>query len=440
MNPSIFNHYRVIVGYVYKKIFHEKMSADVDKFFKNVLYVGFGTFIAAILSFAFNVFSGRFLGPAEYGEFSLVQSIGMFLYIPMLMGYNNAMIKFNAEENNPDRQKELISTIYISVLAFTAVSICIYLLIPQKILEYFSMSSEVFHLSIFFAISFVFYTLTTSTLAGFQEMKKYSIISPIYSFISLLVFLFFIYFKFISYKAAVFSMSLAYIVSGGIILIFICKYFTFKFDKTLAHRLTNYGLNALIGGIAFVFYSNIDQIAINMYMSAGDVGLYKAYSSASMSIISIFFYIFNTVFFPVASKYKDKTVILKRIEKFTPYLFGCGIPFIIFSEFIILNLYGKAYTTDILLIITFAIVSILSVYYGIYVWTFNSEGIEGVRLVNKSTIIIAVINVPLDLCLIPYIGILGATISTAIAFSIGIFVLLKSRNLFVVPSLKYPTY
>jgi O-antigen/teichoic acid export membrane protein len=67
----------------------------------------------------------------------------------------------------------------------------------------------------------------------------------------------------------------------------------------------------------------------------------------------------------------------------------------------------------------------LIVYYGIYNWTFCSRGINGVKSVNKSSILIAIINIILAMYLIPRMGIIGAPISTAIALIIGIYFLLN---------------
>ena len=111
------------VTFFYERIFHDKMSDDVRKFFKNLLYVGLGTIVAMIFSFVFNIFAGRILGPSGYGEFTLVQSVAMFLYIPMLLGFNTAMVKFNSEREDLKRQRSIISTTYILVFIFMVVSI-----------------------------------------------------------------------------------------------------------------------------------------------------------------------------------------------------------------------------------------------------------------------------------------------------------------------------
>jgi O-antigen/teichoic acid export membrane protein len=180
-----------------------------------------------------------------------------------------------------------------------------------------------------------------------------------------------------------------------------------------------------MGSMAFILYPNINQILINMYMSTENLGLYNAYCFASVNIASLIFSIFNGVFFPVASKCKDKTVILKRINKIAPYLIIFGTIFITIVEFIILNIYGGEYEIRIPLLFSFAILSILIAYYGIYNWTFSSEGLDGVKLVNKTSILIAIINVILAIYFIPHLGLIGATISTSIALIIGIYFLLN---------------
>src|SRR5690606_33142482 len=119
----------------------EEVSPEVEKFIKNVSYVGIGTIIASIFSFSFNILAGRVLGPAEYGAFTLVQSIGMFLYIPMLLGFHTALVKYNSEKIDYFRQRNIISTTYIIVFLFTSVSILFYMVLYKEIITIFSISS-----------------------------------------------------------------------------------------------------------------------------------------------------------------------------------------------------------------------------------------------------------------------------------------------------------
>lgn len=417
-----------LITTAYEKISHEKMSKDVKEFFRDLLYIGLGTIVATIFSFTFNILAGRILGPSEYGGFTLVQSVAMFLYIPMLLGFSTAMVKYNAEKSDYDRQQRIISTTYILVFIFTIISVFIYYLFPSQISEIFSVSKEIFQLSVFFAVLFVFHVLTTSTLRSMHEMKKLSVLQPIHSAVLLVSFIALISLNFISFKSMVFSVYLAYGITGGIILISTYKYLKFQFDKSWAKILAKYSGFTILSGISFTLYTNIDKILINKYMLVGDVGLYNAYYYASINVIGMFSGIFLTVFFPTVSKCKDKITILKRVNKFIPYLIIFGLLFVLFSEFFILKLYGDNYPLTFSLMLIFAITSVLVAWYGVYAWLFNSEGEKGAKLTLSGTGTIAITNVLLNIYLIPRFGLHGAIGSTALAYCIGMGVIYTRRG------------
>ena len=94
-----------IIGYFYERLFHEKVSHEVEKFIKDLSYLGIGTLIATVFSFSFNILAGRWLGPSEYGSFTLVQSVAMFLYIPMMLGFHAALVKYNCRKNRFSQAK-----------------------------------------------------------------------------------------------------------------------------------------------------------------------------------------------------------------------------------------------------------------------------------------------------------------------------------------------
>jgi len=429
MKDFVFKTFIQLITFGYERIFHEKMSDEVKKFFKNLSYVGFGTVIATIFSFTFNILAGRILGPSGYGEFTLVQSVAMFLYIPMLLGFNTAMVKYNAEEENYNRQRSIISTTYILVFICTIVLIFVYYLFSSQISNLFSVPREIFYLSVGFAVLFVFYTLTTNTLRGLHEMKKYAIFQPIYGVILLLPFLVFVFLNFLSFKSAVFSMYLAYGITGGIILAFIRKYLRFAFDKHWANKLARYGGYAIIGGVSYVFHTNIDKILINTYMTVADVGIYRAYYFASINVAGLSFGIFNTVFFPTASKYQDKGAIFNRINKLRPYLIGLGVPFVFLCEFVILKLYGSQYPINPPLMTLFAVASICVVVDGLYGWLLNSVGWKGAKITSFATLIAAIMNVLANILLIPLIGIGGAITATILTYLLATFIKLRYRSI-----------
>jgi O-antigen/teichoic acid export membrane protein len=420
------------IVYGYESIFHEKISVSVVDFFKDLYYVAIGTIISTSISFIFNIFGARILGPSEYGYFTLIQSTAMFLYIPMSLGLDTAMVKYNSEKENFNRQRCIISTTYILVFIFVVISLFIYYLFSTQISNLFSISKEMFYLAVLFAFLFVFNLFTTSSLRSLRKMKMFSALQPLFSIILLVSFSVFIFINITSFKSMLFSMYIAYGITGVIILIFTSKYLRPKFTPSMAKNLWRYSNITALSGTSFMLYTNIDKILINKYMHVADVGIYNAYFYSSINVIGLFYGIFVTVFFPTISKYKDQTVILKRVNKLIPLLIIFGFLLTLSSQLVILKFYGNSFPISIPLILIFAITSVLVAWYGIYAWIFNSQGEKGAKLTLSGTATIAVANIALNLYLIPHFGLYGAITATAFAYCIGMGVVyIRRKNVLI---------
>jgi len=418
------------INIIYRKIFHEEVSSEVEKFIKNISYVGIGTIVASIFSLSYNILAGRWLGPSEYGTFTLIQSVAMFLYIPMLLGFHTAMVKYNAERIDLLRQRSIISTAYILVLLFTVISLLVYFIFSKEIMAIFAISSEVFYFAVLFAVLFVFYTLTTGTLRSLHMIRAYSRLMPVYSTFLFLTFLTSVFvFGELSFKSPLFSMLLAYGMTGGIILAILRKYLRPEFSREWAHKLHRYSIYSLMGGISSVLYSNIDKIFINKYASVSDVGIYWAYNYSFTTTILLCTTIFVTVFFPVASMCSNKVMLFKRIKRITFLVIICGWPIAVSTGYVILKFYGGSYPFDLSLTLLFATAGICISIDQLYGQLLNSEGINGIRTTSFAAIVLALVNVLFNIMLIPQFGLKGAVIATIIGylFSIGIMLLNRKR-------------
>ncbi|SNQ62976.1 oligosaccharide flippase family protein [Candidatus Methanoperedens nitratireducens] len=418
-----------LIGFSYEKIFHEKMGNDAKGFLKNLSYIVIASGIAAILSTSFNIFAGRVLGPSEYGEFTLIQTIAMFLLVPMMLGIDTAMITYTAEKNKFDSQSSIISTTFILVTIFTLVSVSIYYLFSSQISKIFSISTDILYLAVIFAFLSVISTFATGTLRSLHKMKEYAIFQPLPNLILLLIFFVFFFSNYISFKSALFSMYIAFGVTGLLMIYSVKKYLRPNFKLCWAKRLIRYGLYMSLMGLASVFYANIDKIIIYKFLTTADIGIYRSYYFSSINFVGLFIGMFIAVFYPLVCKYKDKKVILNRINRVILYLVILGLPIIIFFEFIILKLYGDDYPFDIKLAFLFGIGGLLTCINSIYSWLINSIGTEGIKVMSIAAIIVGVINLVLNFLLIPMFGLVGGVIAFNVSYAINTAVLFKLRHI-----------
>jgi len=165
-------------------------------------------------------------------------------------------------------------------------------------------------------------------------------------------------------------------------------------------------------------------------MTVTDVGIYSAYSYSVTGVMTILISIFITVFFPVASKSQDKHAIFKKINKLVPYLIAFGLPLAVGSGFIILKLYGPKYPFDLKLASLCGLAGICISVDSIYGWLMNAVGMEGVKITSKAAVVLALVNIILNITLIQLIGIEGAIISTIVSYIISIYIVLSKRKYF----------
>jgi O-antigen/teichoic acid export membrane protein len=98
---------------------------------------------------------------------------------------------------------------------------------------------------------------------------------------------------------------------------------------------------------------------------------------------------------------------------------------LLICQFIVLKIYGNQYQINIIWMLLFAITSICMVIQLIYAWLLNSVGASGAALTSLTAVIAAVINVGLNLVLIPPFGITGAMISLMVTYLVAIIVVLS---------------
>lgn len=419
------------LSFFYERVFFEPAGEGVIKFVRNLSYVGLGTIVSSIFSFSYNIIAGRVLGPGGYGSFTLVQSIAMILYIPMLLGLNVAMIKYSADSRDRHQQQKIISTTYSVVICLTIVSVLLYSIFIQQVAVIFSVGQEIILLSVLFAMLYVFYTMATGCLRGLHKMREYAIMQPIYGVTLLSALLFFFSIQFNSFKAMVYATYLVNgIIGSVIILLFLKKYLIFTIDRSWFSTLWKYSSLTVIGGISFTLYTNIARIMINYYMDVESVGIYGVYYYASFTVLTLFSGIFTTVFFSTSSQSHDKKSLYEKLNKTIPYLLFLGIPVSLIGEYIILLLFGKGYPIQLPLMLVFAVTAVLVTWYGIYAWFFDSEGINGAKLSVGGALIIALVNIILNIILIPQFGLYGAIGATALAFAFGLCYLFYRGRIF----------
>jgi len=417
-----------IVQNTYRLIFGDEPAITINRFARDLSFVAVGFGISAILGLATQIMAGRILGPLEYGKYSLIQAVSFFISFTMLLGVATALIKYSSEKSNFDDRQRIISTSYLLFIFLAVVSSIFLSIFYNVISSIFGIPAELLIYAIIFSLLASSYTISVAIAQGLKEMKVLSILQIIYGISGFLTFLFLIYLKVFTFQAILLASSINYFIVFVLTAVVFRKYLSFNFDKILAKKILKYGFFASMGLIAYVVYSNFDRLIINKFLGASAVGVYGSYYVAFIASAGFIFSIFNLVFFPMVSGIKDKEAILKKINRIVPKLsLFAALPVLLFG-IVVLKLYGDRYQLNFWLCLLFDIASVLSVINGIYVWYMNATGERGIKITAIAAILAAIVNVVINISLIPIIGFLGAAIASILAYIISIFITLYYKK------------
>jgi len=202
--------------------------------------------------------------------------------------------------------------------------------------------------------------------------------------------------------------------------------FKWKYSKKLATSLFKDSWPLALSGIVVMIYMRIDQIMIKNMMSEEAVGYY----AAAVRLCEAWYFIPVTLcnsIFPaiVNAKNISEEFYNNRMQKLYDILtwlaIGIAVPVTIFSNEIINLLFGSEF---------FAAAPVLTIYIwagvAVFLGVASSQYLINENLTKLSfirTLIGMILNVVLNLILIPLYGIIGSAIATLISYSLIILTL-----------------
>jgi len=413
-----------IIHKFYRSAFKEEPSQNIKVFIQNIWYVTIGFGFYAIFAFFSQIIAGRVLGPSEYGKYILVQSVAAFLFIPMCLSINTALVKYNAEKEDITRQRKIISTAFIMVFILSIASALFFFFLSGIFSKILGISSDIFNLSVIFALFCSFYVLSADTLRSLHKMKQFAIFRAFYGLLFLVLVLAFVFMHQLSFHTVVFVEYSAYFLVFFAVVFSLRKYFLLDLDKFWSTKLLRYGCYVVVAAAASTFYLNFNQIIVNKYLKLTDVGIFGAHFFCFVTLPAYISSIFNTVFLPAASRSQNKKIVLSKLNKIVLFYVALGFPCLAFAGFLLLKLYGAKYNFNLELGLMLAVSSLLVFINNSYVWLMNSTGERGAKIISFSAIILALTNVILSILLIPRIGLNGAAISMIVSYIFSIVIIL----------------
>ncbi len=397
--------------------------------------------LTGLIGYVIRIVLSRQLSLEDFGLFYAVFTFVIFFDMFKNLGLNHALMKFIPEFKVKKKYGEIRSIIkYVLFTNLTAAIVisAIWLIFSNYLAaNYFNnvISTELlFILSIYFVISVFLDTLAYSCL-GFQRNL----------FFSLRLFLINVFVLagiVLSKNLGVISPALSYagaVILTGIVFVFLFKK-SFKipkrkskFSSKLYKQLFKFGipLTLTIAGSTIIGY--IDVLMLTFFRNLEEVGVYSAVLPSAI-FFSVIGRAIGTVLIPVVSemwakkKYKEVNRGVKLINYYLSLLLApLVIIFFIFSKQIITILFGEQFAIGH---IAFRILIIGAAFHSLFSINGNSITARGKpQTVTKIVLFLAVVNIIVNLLLIPKYGMVGAAIATSLSYFLGFLLIIrKSRS------------
>ncbi|MES2062973.1 MAG: flippase [Bacteroidota bacterium] len=202
--------------------------------------------------------------------------------------------------------------------------------------------------------------------------------------------------------------------------------FNWAFNSKLAKKLVSYSWPLIISGIMVALYMKIDQIMIQNLSGTKESGAYATVASLSEAWNFVPAIIVSTLFPAILNARRDDAVrYKKRIQHLYDLMVYLSVPaalVITFTSPIIYGLFKPEYASA-------APVLSVHIWSGLFVFLGAANGQwliteNFTRLTFTRTAFGALVNILLNLVLIPKMGMMGAAIATLIAYASSTFFVL----------------
>ncbi len=412
--------------------FSKRLSEDIH--FKELIQGSLTFFILQILGvatgYAFTLLVTRNLGASCWGIFALSFTVLQITSVIGKLGLDTALLRFIAQCNAQGKVrtaryiylKSIIVTIFLSLF----LSVLLYYLSPLLAEKVFAKKHLALYLKLvpFALLPFVLLSINSESLRGFKKIKEYTILKNLIPSLFTLMF-FSISFYLLNIrntKAVIVAYILGVSVSSLFSFLLLNKKFSNKNDeleKISLRQILSVSLPMFLSSSLFMVMSWTDTIMLGMWRTEEEVGIYNVAMRLSM-ITSFTLGAINSIAAPKFAEFwgkKDLEGLKKVAQQSTKLIFWTSAPililYILFPKFF-MGIFGKEFREGASALVFLTIGQFVNASVGSVGYILQMTDKQ--KIFQNIILIAAILNIMLNLFLIPKLGIVGAAIASAIAF------------------------
>ncbi|MES3016323.1 MAG: flippase [Bacteroidota bacterium] len=403
-----------------------------QKYFKNTGWLMFGK----ILSLIVGIFIAKFLGPHDFGDLSFATAFTAIIAAVGTLGLDSFIIREIIEQ--PEKRDEILGTSFWMRLGVSVI------LVPVSVLIYIFFRSITeqqgteLTLVVTFCASALFFKAFNIIDSYFQSQVRSKFVVQVQNICLILSSI--IKISFVLLKLPLVYFAFALVLDGlmlaiGLIIIYHKESLHIRnwaFDPSRAKALLDKSWPLILSAVMVTLYMQIDILMLKYFAGSREAGIYSSAAKISESWYFIPVAIVTSVFPAIIHARKtDPTRYEKRLQNLYDLLILISVPVALVvslgADIFIQLIYGDRFEGA-------GVMLSVHIWSGIFVFLGSASGqyllAEGYTMISfYRTAVGAIVNILLNLWLIPLYGGFGASIATLIAyFSATFFILVFSRT------------
>lgn len=412
-----------------KKVIKDKLFGNKD--LMSVIKGSGLTFFLKILGMAFSYiliwFMARFMGAGTVGEFNLMVAICGIIGILSRLGFHNSLIKFIAQARIKGKN------IYSNILFLKTTWIVLSVNIVVSVILFFAsgiIAEQVFHKpllapiikwSAFSIFPISFCHIAAAYLRGHKKIWEFSLLQDFGNYFVFIILFIPLVFIWRTPLLPVFCWDISWFVVMLFALLIISRIPHTKLLKfrgaglVEAYPLLKVSIPMMLTNSLTFMLNWLDTFMLGIYKTNEDVGIYS--SAARLATLSTIMLTANAVVVGpkiVTLFTQEKKAELKRLLTHSTFIVtAISLPLaliMIFFPSFMLGLFGEEFKSGKWVLIILSVSQLINASTGLVGLALNMTGKE--VLMQNLMIITTVLNLVLNLLLIPPYGIEGAAIAT----------------------------
>lgn len=423
------------MSYINKLTDYWNSNPTISRIIANTGWLTFARFIQMGLALFTSALVARHLGKESFGNLNYAISFVLLLGAFAPMGLNGILVRELTEK--PASRGSLMGTATLIKIVGAFVSIATVFLV-----SFFTNTAETSSLVTVLTFILLFQFVGDLVDSSFQSLVKSKYF--VYATLTSLFIVSFLQILFVLQAREIIWFAYARLAQTVLIAVFsLCVYFwyfgkeiQFKLDLHLLTSLLSKCWPLILSSVGAVVYMRLDQVMLREMINAEEVGIY----AASVRLSEVWYFIPKYIMlsaFPALIKLREKgeEVFNSRVQQILNYISILSISLSIFvtlmSRWIVLVVYSEEFIESAV---------ILAVHIWATLFIFMGELFsKWIIIENKyylsplRHLMGAIVNVLLNLILIPYLGGVGAAVATLISYAVATYLICflvpSSRNL-----------